>query len=141
MWKITYEDRLTDWVHLRQSVNPLPLHDQLAAVNDWWFRSPIVNRVINWNDVDNWPDPWTLLTHNGYCDLARSLGIVYTLMLIDEPKFQELSIVHTGNDNLVLIDHGKYILNWAPGEMLNISSIQEPIRRSISSKDLQRFLT
>lgn len=141
MWKIAYEDRLTDWVSLRQSVNSLPLENQLSTINDWWFRAPMVNRVITWSDTDNWPDPWTLLTHNGYCDLARSLGIVYTLMLIDEPKYQELSIVHIGNDNLVLVDHGKYILNWAPGEMLNISSIQDPVQRSISSTELHRFLT
>ena len=141
MWDPSYETRLADWYNFRKYISQLDLSEQLIQTNNWWFQAPMVNSAVQWNQWPDWPDPWTLLTHSGYCELARALGIVYTLMLIDEPKYTDLSIAQIGQDNLVLVDQGKYILNWAPREVLNINSIEDPIRRSISSKDLQRFLT
>lgn len=141
MWKTSYEERLADWYHLRQALEHLPLDQQVHLVNDWWFRAPIVNRVVVWDDPTKWPDPWELLTNSGYCELARALGIVYTLMILENPAYNDLSIIATGNDNLVLINQGKYILNWAPGEVLNIDSTPFTVQDSINSTDLTSFLT
>lgn len=140
MWKTSYEERLADWYQLRQAVEHLPLNEQVKMINDWWWTAPIVNHVITWEDPKNWPGPWDLLANNGYCELARALGIVYTLMMLDEPQYLDLSIVATENDNLVLVDHGKYILNWAPGEILNIDSIPFTVKSSINSTDLNSIL-
>lgn len=141
MWKTSYEERLADWYELRQASEHLPLEQQLQLINNWWFRAPMVNRVVTWDDPRNWPNPWDLLVNSGYCELARSLGIVYTLMMLENPQHTDLSIIATGNDNLVLVDHGKYILNWAPGEVLNINSTPFTVQDSINSKDLTSFLT
>ena len=141
MWKNSYKERLADWYQLRQASEHLPLDQQVHLVNDWWFRAPIVNRVVTWDDPTNWPNPWDLLVNSGYCELARALGIVYTLMMLENPQHTDLSIIATGNDNLVLVDQGKYILNWAPGEVLNISSTPFTVQDSINSTDLNSFLT
>jgi hypothetical protein len=141
MWKTSYEERLAEWYELRQAAELLPLEHRVQLVNDWWFRAPIVNRVVTWEDTKNWPNPWELLTNSGYCELARALGIVYTLMILENPAFINLSIITTGNDNLVLVDHGKYILNWAPGEVLNINSTPITVQNSIDSTALTSFLT
>jgi hypothetical protein len=141
MWKTSYEERLAEWYELRQAAELLPLEHRVQLVNDWWFRAPIVNRVVTWEDTKNWPNPWELLTNSGYCELARALGIVYTLMILENPAFTNLSIITTGNDNLVLVDHGKYILNWAPGEVLNINSTPITVQNSIDSTALTSFLT
>lgn len=141
MWKTSYEERLADWFELRQASDHLPLEQQLHLINNWWFRAPMVNRVVTWDDPPNWPNPWDLLVNSGYCELARALGIVYTLMMLENPQHTDLSIIATGNDNLVLIDQGKYILNWAPGEVLNINSTPFTVQDSINSKDLTSFLT
>ena len=45
----------------------------------------------------------------------------------------QLAQSQDGNDNLVLINQGKYILNWAWGEMLNISSEHISIRRTLEA--------
>jgi hypothetical protein len=141
MWKTSYEERLAEWYELRQAAELLPLEHRVQLVNDWWFRAPIVNRVVTWEDTKNWPNPWELLTNSGYCELARALGIVYTLMILENPAFTNLSIITTGNDNLVLVDRGKYILNWAPGEVLNINSTPITVQNSIDSTALTSFLT
>jgi len=141
MWKTSYDERLADWYNLRQAVQQLNQHDQLLLINDWWYQSPVVPRVINWTQEDTWPNPWELLTNKGYCELARALGIVYTLMLLEQPLHSDLKIVFTGQDNLVLVDGGKYILNWAPGEMLNTHSIPAiTVKNTIDSSKLVSFL-
>jgi hypothetical protein len=141
MWPITYEERLLDWKRLRQQSNSLELPQQLLKINNWWMTAPIVNRTIVWNDTSNWPTPWQLLNNSGYCELARALGIVYTLMLLDTPLYTNLRIINNGNDNLVLVDDGKYILNWAPGEMLNTHSTPiTTVKNTIDSSELESFL-
>jgi hypothetical protein len=100
-----------------------------------------VNKTITWPDRLNWPDPWQLLTNNGYCDLARALGIVYTIMLTENLNYTNLKIIQIKEDNLVLVDDGKYILNWAPGEMLNTHSTPiTTVKNTIDSSELESFL-
>jgi len=140
MWQTEYHSRLADWVTLRQLCDSLSLEQQLITINNWWFRAPIVNCTIRWNESAFWPDPWELLTNSGYCDLARALGIVYTVMMLENSQFKKLEIAETDQDNLVLIDSGKYILNWAPGETLNIHSTDIKVSRCISSTELKSFL-
>ena len=139
MWKTTYQERLADWVRLRQEAAALGLPEQLILINDWWFRAPIVNHLIHWEDARSWPTPWHLLNNNGYCELARALGIVYTVMLLE--NYTDLKIIQTKEDNLVLVDGGKYILNWAPGTVLNTHSTPIPtVKNMIDSSELESFL-
>lgn len=140
MWKTTYQERLADWVKLRQTASLLEQSQQLMLINDWWFRAPIVNHLINWENTQDWPTPWELLNNNGYCELARALGIVYTVMMLDDPLNDKVEIIGTDQDNLVQINSGKYILNWAPGEVLNINSTPFTVLHSINSADLASFL-
>lgn len=141
MWESLYHDRLASWCQLRQTAATLPTDQSLMLINDWWFRAPMVNRSLDWFSRKDWPDPWNLLTFSGYCELAKSLGIVYTIMLIDTIKYNDLTIVETDQDNLVLVDTGKYILNWAPGEMLNIHSTPiNTVKNRIDSSELTSFL-
>ena len=92
MWKILYQERLADWVKLRQAAASLDQSQQLISINDWWFKAPIVNRLISWESIQDWPTPWDLLNNNGYCELARALGIVYTIMLIED-NYIDLKII------------------------------------------------
>lgn len=128
MWPRTFEDRLIGWNHLRRNCEQLEVGACLLEINQWWHQAPWTPYYLHWDDYLDWPDPWQLLHDNIYCSLARALGIMYTVTLLDRNDLQEAEIVESENDNLVLIQSGKYILNWEPDAIVNI--ITEPLRSS-----------
>jgi len=120
-----FEDRLVLWNQLRADNQSNDLETALLAINDWWQMLPLDSHYLHWDDIERWPDPWDLLADGVFCSVAKSLGIVYTLYLINRPEINEIQLAQTNEgDNLVLINQGKYILNWAPGEMLNTRTSQ-----------------
>lgn len=123
MWPVAFEDRLQEWNRLRHQCVDLTGQDRYDAINDWWFRVPMVNRHLKLDNIADWPDPWDLLSRNRWCDLARGLGMLYTVMMVDPDSRSGLQLAAGENSNLVLADHGKYILNWAPRCLLNIQSV------------------
>jgi hypothetical protein len=140
MWPIHYSERLQQWADLRACCDSQELDSVLLTINNWWWRAPMVTRYLHWDDRRTWPTPWELLADNTYCDLARALGIVYTIMMVEHEKIQEVSLISTDNDNLVQVNHGKYILNWAPGEILNIHSADIKVKKSINSSEINHLL-
>ena len=121
MWAATFESRLQAWQTLRQSVSHLPAARCLEHINQWWFGTPWCSYYLHWDDRDSWPDPWQLLQDNIFCSLARGLGMLYTITLLDREDIKHSELVETENDNLVLIDSGKYVLNWDPDRIVNIN--------------------
>lgn len=120
MWPRSFEARLTSWHQLRQSVVHLPLDQCLCTVNTWWFECPWQAYYLHWDDQETWPDPWQLLHDNCFCSVARGLGILYTIALLDVPDISA-TLVDTGSDNLVLVNGEKYILNWSRDQIVNIN--------------------
>jgi hypothetical protein len=133
MWDPDYGYRLSAWRELRCRCEVLPLDQCLMAVNDWWWQVPTVNHYLHWDDHRCWPSPWDLLADNMFCDLARALGIMYTLMMLERSDIQEISLLNSKQDNLVQVNEGKYILNWCPTELLNIQSLDDIPRKRLSS--------
>lgn len=120
MWPSTFEARLESWHLLRQKSQNLNLELTLANINAWWFEVPWRPYYLHWDDQTIWPDPWQLLSDNIYCEIARGLGIVYTIRLLDRADFNSVELVLTDmGHNLVLIDESKYILNWEPNSIVN----------------------
>jgi hypothetical protein len=133
MWAESYEARLLQWSRLRDQCRHLAATQALHAINDWWFGAPVTTRTVIWEEHEHWPDPWQLLVNDRHCDLARGLGIMYTVMMMEHREIGDVVLAQTDHDNLVLVDQGKYILNWAPGQLLNIQSQAVQIRRQINS--------
>ncbi len=122
MWPQTYEERLASWVELRESASQLELQDFLERVNNWRLRAPLNNRYLHWDDQHRWPDPWQLLADNIYCERARALGMLYTIARAWKTGMGDVNIARDcEGDDLVLINQGKYILNWDLDDILNIS--------------------
>lgn len=137
MWYPTFEQRLASWNQLRQSAASLPLDLALESINQWWQQVPWRAYHLHWDDRMDWPDPWQLLSDNIYCDLAKGLGIVYTITLMDRPDCQDAVLVEVDQCNLVLIESGKYILNWDPNISVNINLDKQNSRRQLRQADLK----
>lgn len=136
MWSTRYEDRLSSWRRLREDNQNNPLEQALLQINDWWQQCPWVPYYLHWDDLESWPDPWDLLKDNYFCNLAKALGIVYTIHMLERSDITrlELAVNADSADNLVLVNEGKYILNWDEGQLLNITSPEVNIKNSIDSQ-------
>lgn len=116
------------------------LETALCSVNAWWFQAPWSSYYLHWDDHRDWPDPWQLLSENIFCEVARGLGIVYTLIMLERSDIHDCSLCECSNGTVVQLDSGKYILNWWSDRIVNINSETGPPRRSLSQQYIQSKL-
>jgi len=127
---INCHDRILNWREWRQSISNLSSQGCLKSVADAWARAPIVTHYLTPDIPEEWPDPWTLIHDNIYCDLGIALGMFYTIALLDRPELDNvrLEIYNTRNGwiNLCSIDRGLYLLNWSPRSIVNTTTVSLP---------------
>ena len=138
MWLPTFAQRLESWSQLRAQAAQVESESALHLINAWWFHSPWRAYHLHWDDQPTWPDPWQLLSDNMYCGLARGLGIVYTIAMLDREDLQDVCMIEYQSDNLVLVQGEKYILNWDPDQVLNISLGKSKPRRRVSQEEIKQ---
>ena len=120
IWPATFAARLESWNLLRDRCQNLPLESALDEINQWWFQAPWRPYYLHWDDQPTWPDPWQLLSDDVYCELARGLGILYTISLLDRADMADATLVLTEDGtNLVQVAKEKYILNWKAEDIVN----------------------
>ncbi len=138
MWPKTFAERLESWTQLRQQASITDAETALHTINAWWFQTPWRAYHLHWDDRAEWPDPWQLLSDNLYCPLARGLGILYTITLLDRPDLQDAVLAEVGSDNLVLIDREKYILNWDLDTIVNTNPRVLNFRHSVTQEQIKQ---
>jgi hypothetical protein len=138
MWPTSVDQRLTAWYRLRESVQNLSAEDALNTINSWWFQCPWQPYYLHWDDQTVWPDPWQLLSDNVYCEVARGLGILYTITLLDREDLTCASLVLTrSGHNLVLVAQTKYILNWSADTVVNTNQ-EVVIHRQLTQNQIHK---
>ena len=145
MWKLKPDDRLDRWKQFRKRLDTLPLELSLSECVSFWQNAPFTPYYLDHTDQTNWPDPWQLVYENYYCDLAKALGIVYTLHLSEHGKDLEMSIrvyqntVSRVQYNLAWINQGKYVLNFVEDEIVNRTQVPKELKllAELSSQDLK----
>jgi hypothetical protein len=135
MWHPTFEKRLESWTQLRTYCAGVDASTALAAIDTWWQNTPWQPYYLHWDDRETWPDPWELLDDNTFCSLARGLGILYTITIVNHPDLQDACLAEVGGDNLVLVHGGKYILNWPASEMLN-TNLEAKTHRQLTQQQI-----
>jgi hypothetical protein len=134
MWQKDFTDRLEAWAELRTRAQALSLEEALQLVNNWWHQSPWQPYYLHWDDQPKWPDPWQLLSDNVYCDLARGLGILYTVSMLEHKDLISAELVLTEDGrNLVLINKVKYTLNWDGTVLVNTPLVGKVKKRFINA--------
>ena len=138
IWPTTFSARLESWNQLRDQTRELPLESALLDINAWWFQTPWRPYYLHWDDQNDWPDPWQLLSDDTYCEVARGLGILYTIAIVDRPDIQDAVLSELGSDNLVQVHNKKYILNWDAEEVLNINLGATTPRNSVAQAQIKQ---
>lgn len=131
MWPNSFAQRLQSWADLRQHCVGLDTESCLNQINTWWSRSPWTPYYLHWDDRENWPDPWQLLSDNFFCDVARGLGMLYTIAMLERHDLEDAVLIDNGNHTLVLVQGEKYILNWDTASIVNINLGPIKARRSV----------
>jgi hypothetical protein len=138
MWSKTFAERLESWAQLRTQASIADAETALRAINSWWFQTPWRAYHLHWDDQAVWPDPWQLLSDDLYCPLARGLGIMYTITMLDRPDLQDAVLAEFDSDNLVLVAKKKYILNWDSTTVVNINPTVSHARHSVTQEQIQK---
>ena len=142
-WSSMPYERLRQWYDFRKSLTDKTLDSAVNEVQHLWSYAPFVKYYLTTDMVDQWPNPWELLYDNVYCDLAKALGIVYTLYLSDHKPDLEIRVYKDDEVkeyyNLVFVDKGKYVLNYQHDEVVNKKYIKNDLVlvKKFNSKDLR----
>ena len=147
MWTLRSEDRLKEWKDFRQKISDLSFEEALNETVKLWGSAPFVIHYLDRIELKDWPTPWELLTDNKYDDLAKSLGMLYTLFLSDHGRQHTFSIIRVQENteleyyNLVEIDSGKYILNYSFNEVTSYDHFKTDaiLTNKYSSDDLKLY--
>jgi hypothetical protein len=142
MWQQHPSERLRYWQKFRHDLDCKSLEEALNDTQHLWSFAPFVNNYLTTDHIENWPTPWELLYENYYCDLAKALGIVYTLWLTKHKPNLEINVYIDESTkehyNLVFVEQGKYILNYIHDEVVNKKHINKNLKliKTISSEQL-----
>ena len=121
VFQLPYTERFKVWYEFRKEIEELDLKEKCVRIDKWWQHAPLVNHHLHTSDLDNWPGPWELLAENIYCNIARGLGMCYTLKFCEITNFNLVEAKDNQGEELVLVlvDDGKYILNYWPDSVLS----------------------
>jgi hypothetical protein len=119
--------RIINWRNWREQLRDINDQDLAQAVASNWSQAPMVNYYLVADNCANWPNAWQLINDNIYCDLAKVLGMFYSIALLNrlDPEIK-IFANNEGWINLLYLDQGKYILNWNHGLIVNTNIEKDP---------------
>ena len=116
MWNLDTQTRLSSWYDFRQKIANLPIEQAVQMTNELWMTAPISNPYYTADHSDEWPNPWQLVVDNTYDDIAKTLGMLYTITLSHKEINGEIRCYRdrkrSEDINLAWLEHGKYVLNY-----------------------------
>ena len=121
LFQNSYDIIFKKWYQLRTSLEDKDVQTQCIEVDKWWQTAPLVSHYLHTDFVNEWPNTWELISENHYCNIARGLGMFYTLYLlgVKDIAFVEAKDYNNEDVALVLADNAKYVLNYWPNTVVN----------------------
>jgi hypothetical protein len=136
IFQIDYETRLQSWHDLKQEVKNSNLKEKCIKIDYWWQQAPTVNHYLHIKDTLNWPNPWELLVENLYCNVAKALGMCYTLHLLGEKNVRMVNASDKfGNDVILVVVNSEFFLNYWPNTVETNTVADFTIKSEIDISD------
>lgn len=144
MWNLSAEDRLAEWRDFRKEMGALPFDEAVKQTVHKWSYAPFVGHYLDRQSPNDWPSPWELVADGKFDDLAKALGMLYTLALSTHGTDHTFSLAQMTCSscievyNVVIIDDGKYVLNYVFDEIIPSDKLEPSItvNQELSSEDL-----
>jgi len=139
VFQLNYEARLSDWYDLRVRLEDSSLEEKCVEIDKWWQKAPLISHHLHILDSENWPDPWQLLVENTYCEVARALGMCYTLLLLGITDIELAEATDRMGDDvvIVLVDNAKYVMNYYPNTVLSNTLEDFNVKRTVSLDNIK----
>lgn len=139
IFQLNYEARLRSWYDLREELEGTLIQNMCVEVDNWWQKAPLVTHHLHILDTAEWPDPWQLLVENTYDEVARALGICYTLLLLGENDIEIAEATDRMGDDviIVLVSDAKYILNYHPNTVLSNNLSDFKVKRTVGLDNIK----
>lgn len=145
MWKLEADERIAHWRAFRLTLGGMNLERAVQATADFWQNCPHEPYYLDPADPESWPSAWDLITENYYCDLAKALGMLYTISFSIHGHNLSMELkVYTDPEsgyeyNLAVFDEGKYVINLLDGQIVNNDLVNEKfkLKRCYDSKLLK----
>ena len=139
MFDLHGTDRLTEWKRFRDSIETSDTPFEDVAL--FWSRAPFVSPYLNYQNSNEWPDPWHLILDNRLDDLAITLGILYTIKLtqrfMDSLCEIHMSMLPEDDHKTFLVVDKKHVLNYEHRLVTGVNNIDSVQTNIIwSSKNL-----
>lgn len=134
MFKLKTSERLSRWRDFRTSLSSMPLLDAIDSTQKFWHSCPFMPYYLEPDKPETWPDPWQLISENYYCDIAKCLGILYTLHLSEHKEHlnPEIRVYFDPktryNYHIAYFAQGKYIVNLIEDEIVNKEHINQQLK-------------
>jgi hypothetical protein len=140
MFNLPTQERLLAWQAFRQQLDTLSLQQCIYETNEFWCKAPIGNQYYCHSLPKQWPDPWQLIIDNVYDNVGRALGMLYTLYYTNHVcDLEMLCGVENSNEySIVLVDNGKYTLNWDTKVQVNTPTKQYAAKRFAAQELIKR---
>ena len=137
---LDYETRLRAWATLREKIPQLPIDQKCVEIDNFWQRAPLMTHYLHTDYINDWPDPWQLISDNLYCYYGRALGMIYTLILSDTKNIELVEAIDDNSNEvvLVLVDDAKYVLNYWPDTVVNNLITDFKITRTLDISPLYK---
>lgn len=139
IWYQRPEARLDAWRDFRQSLDDVDLLTALTQTTLLWSFAPFVTYYLDPARPAEWPNPWLLLSENYYCDLAKTLGMFYTIALtkhgVNNLVLKVMYDSKRKEQVNVVVVNDKHIINYHFNGIVNIDAVNEDcITRHIYDK-------
>lgn len=140
VFQLNFDTRLQSWYQLRTTLENLDKKSKCIEIDAWWQKAPMVNHYLHTMDLSQWPNPWDLLVDNTYCNVARALGICYTLVLAGITDISMVEATDSGCEDLVLVIADGLVLNYWPNTVESNKLTDFTIKRIIVTGESLRNL-
>jgi hypothetical protein len=134
MWKLEAGERIARWRAFRIEIGGMPLERAIQRTAEFWQNCPHSPYYLDPNDPESWPTAWDLITENYYCDLAKALGMLYTISFSAHGLALPMELaIYTDPEtkydyNLSVFAQGKYVINFMDGEVVNIALVNNKFK-------------
>ena len=114
------QDRLKDWREFRESLNELPVEEQLTNISNYWSSVATVKYYFDFDKPkEEWPTPWELIHEGEFCINGIAYLIMKTIELLpnrnwetDDLKLILIKDLERSDMYLAVLVCNQYLLNY-----------------------------